>query len=108
VVGPSSGDKGRFPKVTKTQVSHCPITATLHNDIPASAFGATPRGTLIVSLGERSIWCAFFLDFFLLAERTDESVEGTTEAVSVVAFCRRVRGAMLIWQDNGEGRAQEE
>ena len=104
MVGPSSGDKGRFPKVTKTQVSRYPITSSLYNDIPDPAVGWTPRGTLIVSLGGWSFRCTF-LGLFILAECTDESVEGTIETASVVAFCRRVRGAMLIWQDDGEGRA---
>lgn len=89
MVGPSSGDKGHFPKVTKTQVSRYPITSALYNDIPDPAIGWTPHGTLIVSLAERSFRCAF-LGLFMLAERTDESVEGTVETTSVVAFCRRV------------------
>jgi hypothetical protein len=83
-------------------VSHH-IASTSHNNIPGPA-AATPRGTLIVSRGKGD-WCVFlFLSFFELTERGEMSVEGTTEAV----FCCRVRGAMLVRQEDGRmGKTQE-
>ena len=52
--------------------------------------------------------CLLFLDFFKLEERAEMSVEGTTEAISAATCCRRVQGAIIVWQDNGKGKAWEE
>jgi hypothetical protein len=104
MVGSSSGDKGRFPKATKMLVSPH-ILSTSDNNIPVSA-AAGPCGNLIVSGGKDScVWCVFFfLDFFELLGRTEVSAAGTTGAVSMAVLRCRVRGAMLVWQDNGKGR----
>jgi hypothetical protein len=101
-VGPSSGDKARFPKATRIQVSSH-IVSSMHKNTPDLVVTA-PRGTLIVSEGKSDLCAFFFLSFF---KRAEVSVEGTTEAASVVVFRRHVLGAMLIWQDNGQGKTQD-
>jgi hypothetical protein len=75
----------------------------MHKNTPDLVVAA-PRGTLIVSEGKSDLCAFFFLSFF---ERAEVSVEGTTEAASVVVFRRRVLGAMLVWQDNGQGKTQD-
>ena len=93
--------------MTEIQVSHN-IALTSYNDLPGSS--ATPDGTLIVSQGnvDSCVWCVFFfLDFFELST-TDMPVEGTTDSVSLVVFRCRVRGAMLVWQDDGRGKTWKE
>ena len=93
--------------MTEIQVSHN-IALTSYNDLPGSS--ATPDGTLIVSRGnvDSCVRCVFFfLDFFKLST-TDMPVEGTTDSVSLVVFRCRVRGAMLVWQDDGRGKTRKE
>ena len=89
-VGPSSGDKGRFPKATKRLVSPH-ITSMSYKNIPGPA-ATGPCGTLIISGGKDSCVCSvfFFLDLFELLGRTEVLAAGTTGAVSAVVLCCRV------------------
>ena len=80
-----------------------------YKNIPGLA-ATGPRGTLIVSGGKDSCVCSvfFFLDLFELLGRTEVLAAGTTGAVSAVVLCCRVRGAMCVWQDSGEGKTQRD
>jgi len=81
----------------------------LHNNEPDPAVttaAAAPGGTLTVSRGKVGLFL-FFFPFFLLMGGAGVSVEGTAEPICVMVFCRRVRGAMLVWQDDSWGKTQE-
>ena len=88
VVGPSSGDKGCFPRATEIWVSSY-ITSNSYNDLPGPAT-TSPRGTLIVSGGkvDSCVRHFFFLALFEPASFT-VLVKGTTEAISAAEpHCR--------------------